>query len=285
MNTPTIKSPTGEKIQKVLAQAGLGSRREIERWIAARRVSVNGNIATVGDRVAATDRILVDGRRVDLAAQGERPRVLVYNKPEGEICTNSDPDRRATVFAKLPPLPRGRWILVGRLDINSSGLLLFTTDGELANKLMHPSSEVEREYLVRVHGAVDDAMLTRLRDGVELDDGVGRFKQIQVGAGGGSNQWFSVTLAEGRNREVRRLWESQGVEVSRLKRVRYGIVSIPSYVRRGEWLELAPEDVAKLYKSVGLSRGVVALTPAERNTRDRQLRKLRERGASRSRPS
>lgn len=279
--SPVPAPPSGEKIQKLLAQAGLGSRRQIEGWIADRRVSVNGKIATTGDRVTMADRLLVDGRPVALATAVDRPQVLIYNKPEGEICTSNDPEGRATVFARLPPLPRGRWVVVGRLDINSSGLLLFTTDGELANKLMHPSTEIEREYQVRVHGTVDDDMLARLRDGVQLDDGIGRFKRIDVGAGRGRNQWFAVTLAEGRNREVRRLWESQGVEVSRLKRTRYGIVALPSYVRRGEWLELAPEDVTKLYKSVGVQRRVAVLTPAERNARDRQLRKLRERGASR----
>lgn len=279
--SPAPVQPSGEKIQKLLAQAGLGSRRQIEGWIADRRVSVNGKIATTGDRVTMADRLLVDGRPVALATAVDRPQVLIYNKPEGEICTSNDPEGRATVFARLPPLPRGRWVVIGRLDINSSGLLLFTTDGELANKLMHPSTEIEREYQVRVHGTVDDDMLARLRDGVQLDDGIGRFKRIDVGAGRGRNQWFAVTLAEGRNREVRRLWESQGVEVSRLKRTRYGIVALPSYVRRGEWLELAPEDVTKLYKSVGVQRRVAVLTPAERNARDRQLRKLRERGASR----
>jgi len=279
--SPALAQPSGEKIQKLLAQAGLGSRRQIEGWIADRRISVNGKIATTGDRATMADRLLVDGRPVALATAADRPQVLIYNKPEGEICTSNDPEGRATVFARLPPLPRGRWVAVGRLDINSSGLLLFTSDGELANKLMHPSTEIEREYQVRVHGTVDDDMLTRLRDGVQLDDGIGCFKRIDVGAGRGRNQWFAVTLAEGRYREVRRLWESQGVEVSRLKRTRYGIVALPSYVRRGEWLELAPEDVTKLYKSVGLQRRVAVLTPAERNARDRHLRKLRERGAAR----
>ncbi|MGK2915655.1 MAG: 23S rRNA pseudouridine(2605) synthase RluB [Porticoccaceae bacterium] len=279
MSTPSTAAPAGEKIQKMLAAAGLGSRREIERWIAARRISVNGKVAILGDRASVTDRILVDGRPVNLGAAGDRTRVLLYNKPEGEICTSNDPEGRDTVFARLPTLKHGRWILVGRLDINSSGLLLFTNDGELANQLMHPSSEVEREYLVRVHGVVDEPMLARLREGVSLEDGIGRFKEIRVGAGNRSNQWFSVTLCEGRNREVRRLWETQGVEVSRLKRIRYGIVAIPSYVRRGEWLELSPEDNVALCKSVGLKHKLVALTPDERNARDRQIRKLRERGA------
>lgn len=267
-----------EKIQKVLARVGLGSRREIEAWIEARRVSVNGRLATTGDRISDADRVLVDGRRVNLAAKSERPRVLIYNKPEGEICTRSDPDGRTTVFSHLPNLASGRWIAVGRLDINTSGLLLFTSDGELANRLMHPSSALERDYLVRIHGPVTDDMIARLKAGVELDDGLANFTRIVAGGATASNQWFTVSLSGGRNREVRRLWESQGVEVSRLKRIRFGPVTLPSYVRLGQWLDLPPEDIRKLYQAVGLRGKVQALTPAELIQRERQERKLRARG-------
>lgn len=268
-----------EKLQKVLAQAGLGSRRELERWIEAGRVSVNGKVATLGDRVDHRDEIKVDGRPVKMPDRRERIRVIVYNKPEGEVSSREDPEGRPTVFARLPRLANGRWVMVGRLDINTSGLLLFTNNGELANRLMHPSSQVEREYIVRVHGAVDDDMVKRLTEGVVLDDGPARFLKVRVGQGGNTNRWFSVVIAEGRNREVRRLWESQGVEVSRLKRVRYATVEIPSYVRAGEWIELEPAEVKKLCKSVNLQLQVDwSITPEERHKLERQERKLRSRG-------
>src|SRR5690606_9106541 len=244
-----------EKLQKALARIGLGSRRELERWIESGRVSVNGKLATIGDRVSEADEVKVDGRPVRLLSSQERIRVILYNKPEGEVSTKDDPEGRPTVFSQLPRLHLGRWIMVGRLDINTSGLLLFTNNGELANVLMHPSSEVEREYLVRIHGAVDDDMLKRLQEGVELDDGPARFLRIKVGQGGNTNRWFSVVVAEGRNREVRRLWESQGVEVSRLKRIRYGSVEIPSYIRLGEWVELEPKEVKQLCKQMGVRSG------------------------------
>src|SRR5690606_38233063 len=185
-----------------------------------------------------------------------------------------------SVFSQLPRLHLGRWIMLGRLDINTSGLLLFTNNGELANVLMHPSSEVEREYLVRIHGAVDDDMLKRLQEGVELDDGPARFLRIKVGQGGNTNRWFSVVVAEGRNREVRRLWESQGVEVSRLKRIRYGSVEIPSYIRLGEWVELEPKEVKQLCKQMGVRSGDVdwSITPEESHRFQRHVKKLRSRG-------
>jgi len=246
-----------EKIQKLLAQAGLGSRREIEKWIAAGRVSVNGKAATTGDRISMEDKVSVDGRIIKLN--------------EG----------RKTVFSSLPPIKEGRWIAVGRLDINTSGLLLFTNDGELANRQMHPSGQVERQYLVRIHGIVDDDMLKRLQQGVMLEDGMGRFKKIQIGDGSGSHQWFTVVLTEGRNREVRRLWESQGVEVSRLKRIRFGTVELPSYVRSGDWLDLTPVEVSRLSKSMGIASKPQPLTPSERQQRERQLSKLKARGAQR----
>jgi len=273
-----------EKLQKVLARAGLGSRRELERWIAAGRVSVNTRVAKLGDRVESSDDVRVDGHPVKLASDHDRIRLIIYNKPEGEVSTKDDPQGRPTVFNALPRLHRGRWIMVGRLDINTSGLLLFTNDGELANTLMHPSNEVDREYLVRVHGEVTDEMLKQMQEGVELDDGPARFERIKIGQGGNTNRWFSVVISEGRNREVRRLWESQGVEVSRLKRIRYGSVEIPSYVRAGEWVELEPKEVKKLCKSLGLKTDVDwALTPDEGHRFNRQLRKLRSRGPGRSR--
>lgn len=268
-----------EKLHKVLAQAGLGSRRELERWIEAGRVTVNGKTATLGDRVEFRDEVKVDGRPVKIPDRRERIRVIVYNKPEGEVSTREDPEGRPTVFAHLPRLQNGRWVMVGRLDINTAGLLLFTNSGELANRLMHPSSQVEREYIVRVHGAVDEDMIKRLTEGVALEDGPARFLKVKVGQRGNTNRWFSVVIAEGRNREVRRLWESQGVDVSRLKRVRYASVEIPSFVRSGEWLELEPAEVKKLCKLVNLRTDVDwSITPDERHRLERQERKLRARG-------
>ena len=213
----------GEKLHKVLASAGQGSRREIEAMITQNRVSVDGKIASLGDRIDVNSgvKVRIDGHLINLMqVQKEVCRVLMYYKPEGELCTRHDPDGRATVFDRLPRLTGARWVAVGRLDINTSGLLLFTTDGELANRLMHPSREVEREYSVRVFGQVDDAMLARLKKGVQLEDGPANFKTIKPVGGTGLNQWFDVTLMEGRNREVRRLWESQGIQVSRLIRIR-----------------------------------------------------------------
>lgn len=252
-----------EKLQKVLARSGFGSRREIEKWIEAGRVKVNGETAKLGDRVGAKDRLQVDGRNVKTSSVAEAPRVLLYHKALGEVCTRSDPDRRPTVFDRLPKLKQQRWVSVGRLDINTTGLLLFTTDGELANALMHPSSGIDREYMVRVNGAVDDAMLERLKQGVELDDGPACFTDIQEGRGKaeGANRWFYVALMEGRNREVRRLWESQGVKVSRLKRVRFGNVVIPSAVKAGQSKEFSAADAAGLYERVRLPIPQALQTP------------------------
>jgi len=243
-----------EKLQKVLANRGLGSRRAMEKWIQEGRIKVNGEIATLGDRVEQTDRLQVDGRALSRTDEEADPvRVILYNKPEGQICSRQDPEGRPTVFDSLPRIKNQRWIAIGRLDINTSGLLLFTTDGELANRLMHPSYQIEREYSVRVIGKVDDAMLQRLRDGVELEDGSARFSDIQDGGGEGSNHWFYVVLMEGKNREVRRLWESQGVMVSRLKRVRYGHLFIPSRTKSGRWSDVEPAEIKRLYETVGLS--------------------------------
>lgn len=273
-----------EKLQKVLARAGIGSRREMEKAISDARVSVNGYVATLGDRVSDVDKIEFDGKSlVGIAKTSQRPRVLLYNKPEGEICSRTDPEGRPTVYARLPNLKSGRWISVGRLDFNTSGLLLFTNDGELANKLMHPSSGIDREYLVRVQGDIDDDMLARLKSGVQLDDGTAKFTDIVAGSGEGSNLWFYCVVMEGKNREVRRLWESQGVRVSRLKRVRYGNVFIPSHVRVGQWIELEELEVFSLYESAGLPK------PAKQqfseqlsSTRERHQKKLRSTPKGRS---
>lgn len=268
-------SPAGDKLHKLLAQAGCGSRREMERVIAAGRVSVNGKVASLGDRATVSDLIKLDGKPVKLgAAPGSETIVLIYNKPEGEICSRSDPEGRRTVFESLPKLSAGRWISVGRLDYNTSGLLLFTTDGVLANKLMHPSSVIEREYLCRVLGKVDEPMLKRITEGVLLDDGVARFTDVVEGGGEGANRWFYVVVMEGRNREVRRLWESQDVQVSRLKRVRYGKVFLPSKLRQGQWAEMPIKEVDTLYKSLGLeSPKVASLPPKVREKAERQQRK------------
>lgn len=247
------ETTSNEKLQKVLARAGYGSRRELEEWIKAGRIKVNNQIATLGDRVSDTDRISVDGKPVQQARLKERrSRVLIYHKPIGEVCTRSDPEGRDTIFNHLPRLASGRWITIGRLDLNTSGLLLITTDGDLANRMMHPSHQVEREYAVRVLGEVTADMLKRLKEGVELDDGPAHFDVVARAGGEGANQWYHVILREGRNREVRRLWESQGVQVSRLMRVRYGAVSLPRGQRPGRWEDLPDDAVNTLRKNVGL---------------------------------
>jgi 23S rRNA pseudouridine2605 synthase len=235
-----------ERIQKVLARAGLGSRRQIEGWIAAGRIRIDGRLARLGERVEAGQQLSLDGKMLAPASPvAATPRVIAYHKPVGLICTRDDPEGRTTVFSQLPQHPR-RWIAVGRLDINTSGLMLFTDDGELANQLMHPRGGWQREYAVRLRGAVDDAVLRRLRGGVELDDGPARFEAIHATGQSGSHAWFQVSLAEGRNREVRRLWESQGLQVSRLIRTRFGPVNLPRAQPPGSWWELDESMVNKL---------------------------------------
>ncbi|MCY4283690.1 MAG: pseudouridine synthase [Gammaproteobacteria bacterium] len=240
-----------DRIQKVLAAAGLGSRRHIESLIKAGRVRVNDQVAQPGDKLNPQDRVSIDRRRVQLrpAPKGARqtgPKVLAYYKPQGEICTAADPQGRRTVFAGLPKLKQGRWLSVGRLDLNTSGLLLFTNDGALANRLMHPRHQVEREYAVRVLGQPAAAQLRALTDGVPLEDGVACFKSISPGAGQGRNRWYQVTLTEGRNREVRRLWESQGLQVNRLIRIRYGACKLPRNKRPGQYWELSQQEIDAL---------------------------------------
>jgi 23S rRNA pseudouridine2605 synthase len=255
-----------EKLQKVLARLGLGSRRELERWIQDGRVTVNGRRAKLGDRVSAGDLLRVDGRRVGLPPRRRpRPRVLAYHKPPGELSTRRDPEGRPTIFDRLPPLRTGRWVSVGRLDINTTGLILLTSDGELANRLMHPSSEVVREYAVRVFGEVDKEKLAELRGGVELEDGPARFESVADAGGEGSNHWYHVTLKEGRHREVRRIWEAVGAKVSRLVRIRYGPIGLSRRLPPGCWDELPPEEVAALRAGAGLE--ALARRPAERRRR------------------
>ncbi len=248
-------SPAGEKLQKVLARIGMGSRRDVEAWIAEGRVKVNGNVATLGQRVDLHDAIAVDGRLLKREEVSEETRrVLIYNKPDGEICTRDDPEGRPTVFDRLPRPKDGRWINIGRLDINTTGLLMFTTDGELANRLMHPSYQMDREYAVRVRGEVDEEMIERLKTGVMLEDGPARFTDIQEAPGGeGFNHWYHCVVMEGRNREVRRLWESQGLVVSRLKRVRFGPVFLTSDLTMGRWREMSQSEVDILAAEVGLA--------------------------------
>lgn len=254
-----------ERIQKALATAGAGSRRAIEGWIIEGRVMVNGRPADIGQKVTSADRITIDGRPIRLTAHAEATRVLLYKKRVGELVTRDDPEGRRTVFRKLPKLEIGRWIAIGRLDINTSGLLLMTNDGELARRLTHPSFEVPREYAVRVLGEVDEALLERLRSGVELDDGPAKFEQIIPGDGveldddepsstgrTTANRWFHVLLREGRNRLVRRLMESQGLQVSRLIRVAYGPVRLQGGQRSGSARELDADELSALLTAVGL---------------------------------
>lgn len=248
-----MSEPKGERLQKLLANAGLGSRREIERWIRDGLVRVNGKVAQLGERALETDELSVQGRPVSSKRlKGNERYVIIYNKPEGEMVTRNDPEGRRTVFDSLPKPPNGRWISVGRLDINSSGLLLLTNDGELANRLMHPKYHIDREYAVRVHGAVSDDMVQRLVNGVQLEDGMARFEDVVDSGGEGINHWFHVAIMEGRNREVRRMWEAVGATVSRLKRVRYGPIILNSAVKVGQWRELEKDERKALLAAVGL---------------------------------
>ena len=267
-----------ERLQKALARAGYGSRRKLETMISEGRVSVNGSIAVLGTKIEKEDTVILDGQLVPPAMLFEQARlVIAYHKPEGEVCTRNDPEGRPTIFDRLPKIAQGRWITVGRLDINTSGLILLTTDGELANRLMHPSSGIDREYLARVHGDVTEEQLERLVDGVILDDGPARFTDIvrhPEADPDRRNQWFYVALMEGRNREVRRLWESQGLQVSRLKRVRYGCIFLPSFLKQGHFVELGQKEVDDLGKLVDLpSLPVPKTTPQELKDVRRRLSK------------
>jgi len=249
----TDTTTKGERIQKVLARGGLGSRREIERWIEEGRLMVNSVKVTPGQHLKPGDQVQVNGRVVNWEKYTQQQtRVLVYNKPTGEVVTRRDPQGRPVVFTRLPKLDIGRWISVGRLDINTSGLLLLTNNGELANRLMHPSTEVDREYAVRILGEVSDETIELLKTGVELEDGLAQFSDIRFFSGEGANKWFHVVVKEGRNRLVRRLWESQGVTVSRLMRVRYGPAVLPENVRAHDSYELNNKELAMLMEFVGM---------------------------------
>ncbi|MFZ2315738.1 MAG: pseudouridine synthase [Gammaproteobacteria bacterium] len=236
-----------EKIQKVLANAGVASRRTIEAWIQEGRVTINGRTATIGDRMTYNDKVSVDGREVKLVkSKDQQTRVLIYHKPEGEICTRQDPEGRPTIFDRMPLIRNSRWICVGRLDFNTSGLLIITNNGELAHQLMHPSSDIEREYAVRIRGEVDALHIQKLQKGIELEDGLARFTDVVEAGGENSNQWFHVVVKEGRNRLVRRLWEALGFTVSRLMRVRFGPIYLPSNLRRSHYVELHDDEVSQL---------------------------------------
>ncbi|MDB5985613.1 MAG: pseudouridine synthase [Nevskia sp.] len=276
------------RIQKVLAEAGVASRRAVEKLIAEGRVKVNGDIATVGQKVSLEDRVQVDGRGVRLAKVAEATRVLLYKKRAGELVTRDDPEGRKTVFRKLPELENGRWIAVGRLDLNTSGLLLLTNDGELARRLTHPSFELEREYAVRVLGEMTDDVLERLRKGVKLEDGMAHFDSIDRGDnedGEGANQWWRVILKEGRNREVRRLFESQRLQVSRLIRVRYGPIELGRGVKSGGYRELVPDEMRALRAAVkletvaDLKKAAPRRRPRDAAKRDVDVEVLAERSA------
>ena len=242
-----------ERVQKALSRMGFGSRREIERWIEHGYVRINGEVIKLGAKVKEGDRAEFNGKRIVIRAPKAEVRVLLYNKPVGEICSRKDEERRKTVFENLPKLTNSRWVSIGRLDINTSGLLLFTNNGELANRMMHPSHEIEREYAVRVRGEVTQAKLKQLLKGVELEDGPAHFDDIVDVGGEGTNHWYHVVLREGRNREVRRLWEAVDVTVSRLMRVRYGPVALAKSLRQGKSIDLEQSEVKQMMEAVGLT--------------------------------
>lgn len=243
-----------ERLHKLMASAGLGSRRALEKQIAEGKVVVNGATATLGQNVDQGDSIRFEDKSWKVVTQTVRQRTLIYNKPEGEVTSRSDPQGRKTVFDRLPRVNGGRWVAIGRLDINTTGLLILTTDGELAHAMMHPSSSVDREYACRIRGEASEETLRRLKEGVELSDGPAAFSDIQAAGGTGENHWYHVTIMEGRNREVRRLWESQGLMVSRLKRVRYGAAFLPKRLRVGQWSEIDPADHQVLREDVKLAK-------------------------------
>jgi 23S rRNA pseudouridine2605 synthase len=256
-----------QKIHKILAAAGLGSRREMEELIRAGKVKVNGVLAQVGMRVQPGDVIRVGRRQVTVRDSSGQPRIIAYHKPEGEIVSHDDPQGRPSVFAKLPPMRRAKWLAVGRLDYNTSGLLIFTTSGELCNRLMHPRYEVEREYAVRIIGKLSEEQLKQLKKGVRLEDGMARFELLEERGGRGLNHWYRVVLREGRNRIVRRMFDAIGFRVSRLMRVRFGIVSLPFGLRRGAWRELDEKQTATILQWSSTLVNAGALAPAVRKER------------------
>lgn len=245
------KSKKPERIQKLLASFGIASRREVEAWIKANRLTVNGQLAQLGDKAVASDQFKLDGRQLMLESSATATTVLIMNKANDVISTAQDPMQRKTVFEFLPECPSGRWIMVGRLDINTEGLLLFTNDGDLAHRLMHPSSQVEREYRVRVHGNIEDGKIMKLLQGVQLEDGFAKFNAMIHRAGKASNHWFDVSVASGRNRLVRRLWESQGCQVNRLIRTRYGNIVLPEDLAPNQVRQLSKQHLQALQRLVG----------------------------------
>lgn len=278
-----------EKLQKLLAHAGHGSRREIEGWISAGRISVNGKRAKLGERATVSDRILLDGKPVALKARSGDPiKALLYHKPEGQICTRKDPRGRPTIFENLPAISGGRWVSVGRLDINTSGLILLTNSGELANKLMHPSTGLEREYLVRIRGKASAATIEKLTgSGVMIDGKRARFESVVAAnlAEEGSNHWYRVVIKEGRYREVRRLWDAQGHEVSRLKRIRYGTVKLTRDLKQGQFTRMAPKQLERLVRSAGLEQEFHPQLHSARSSVGKNARKPERKSSTRAKPA
>lgn len=268
-----------ERIQKILARSGVGSRREVERWITEGRLTVNKKPAQLGQSLNGSERIALDGKTIEWTPEQPAPRVLAYHKPEGEVVSQFDPESRPTVFENLPPLQTGRWISIGRLDINTSGLLLLTNHGELAQRLMHPSGEFERVYAARVFGDFDEKeAIQNLTAGVELEDGKAKFDKVTLKGGEGANRWFDCSLKEGRYREVRRLWQAVGGEVSRLTRIRYAGIALPRNLSRGMFVDLTPNQLNQLMRACGLpevDRDESMQAAAQRFKKPQRLRDLK----------